>query len=144
MGDWQKGQLFEPNNAKIWWQQQITWTGEIQRQQSFRLSSPEMTFILAPNSQDKLIWLIRDESDYNLPKMIESRHIMPYNEIKFGKNSFAWFGNDEYARYEQIAERLDIDVEKIPYIYGEVSVPYYKDFYRQYFYHPFLGVFLEL
>lgn len=144
VGDWQKGQLFEPNNAKIWWQQQITWTGEIQRQQSFRLSSPEMTFILAPNSQDKLIWLIRDESDYNLPKMIESRHIISYNEIKFGKNSFAWFGTDEYARYEQIAERLDIDVEKIPYIYGEVSVPYYKDFYRQYFYHPFLGVFLEL
>lgn len=144
VGDWQKGQPFEPNNAKIWWNQKVTWTGEVQRQQPFRLSSPEKTFILAPNSQGNLTWLIRDDSDHSSIKLIESQHILNYNEIKFSKNNFSWFNTDEKTRYQQIAERLGIEVEKIPNIYGEVTVPYHKNSNKQYYYHPFLGIFSEL
>lgn len=139
-----KTKPFEPNNAKIWWQQQVTWTGEIQRQQPFRLSSPELTFILLPNAQDKLVWYVRDEADYNNSKLVETRHIAHYDEIKFGKNNFAWFNINEKLQYEQIAERLGIELYKVPYTYGEVSVSYYKNSIQQYFYHPFLGVFTEI
>ncbi|OOS21586.1 hypothetical protein B0682_02585 [Moraxella lincolnii] len=144
VGDWQKGQPFEPNNAKIWWNQKVTWTGEVQRQQPFRLSSPEKTFILAPNSQGNLTWLIRDDSNYPYIKLIESQHILNYNEIKFSKDNFSWFNTDEKTRYQQIAERLGVEVEKIPNIYGEVTVPYHKNSNKQYYYHPFLGIFSEL
>ena len=137
-------EIFEPNNAKVWWHERVTWTGEIQRQQPFRLSSPEKTCILMPNSQDKLVWLLRDDADYNNPKLVESRFIIPYDEIEFGKNNFAWFNTDERLRYEEIAQRLGIEAEKIPYIYGEVSIPYYKQSDEQFFYHPFLGVFTEI
>lgn len=135
---------FESDNARLWWNQRVSWTGEIQRQQPFRLSSPEVTLILSPRYTHKLVWLMRDDADFNNPSLKESNYIIDYGEIAFGKNNFTWFNNDERTRYAEIAEKLDIEVGKVPYIYGEVSVPYYKDFDRQYYYHPFLGVFSEI
>lgn len=43
-----------------------------------------------------------------------------------------------------IAEMLAIELYKVPYIYGEVNVPYYHKSDTQFYYHPFLGVFSEL
>ncbi|OPH36358.1 type I-F CRISPR-associated helicase Cas3f [Moraxella atlantae] len=134
----------EINNAKLWWNSPITWAGELQRQQPFRLSSPDMTLILAPNSQDKLVWKIRDDSNYREPKLLESNFIRPSADIILGKNSFEWFDNNALNRYQMIAERLNIELYKVPYIYGEVNVPYYHKSDTQFYYHPFLGVFSEI
>ena len=134
----------EPNNAKLWWSSPITWAGELQRQQPFRLSSPDMTLILAPNSQDKLVWKIRDETNYREPKLLESNLIRPSDDVVIGKNSFEWFDNNALNRYQMIAEMLAIELYKVPYIYGEVNVPYYHKSDTQFYYHPFLGVFSEL
>ena len=135
---------FEPNHAKLWWDSPITWAGELQRQQPFRLSSPDMTLILAPTPQGKLAWMWRDEKNYNDPKPVESKIILHSDEIKHGYNSFEWFDNNALNRYQAIAEMLNIELYKVPYIYGEVNVPYYHKSDTQFYYHPFLGVFSEL
>lgn len=136
----QNNKPFEPNHAKLWWQEKVTWAGEIQRQQPFRLSSPELTFVLKANSQGKMTWYHQNDKN----QLIASNLIMFYDNVKLGKNSFIWFDIDECLQYEQIAERLNLNVDKVPNIYGEVSIPYYKNSDKPYFYHPFLGVFTDI
>ncbi|WP_296236650.1 type I-F CRISPR-associated helicase Cas3f [Psychrobacter sp. UBA5136] len=129
----------EENNAKLWWENHISWTGELQRQQPFRLSSPEMTFVYVPDTNGRLTWYHRADKDYH--KLIKTNFITACIDPVFGHNNDNWFNNDEMGRYEAIAQLLDLPLEKIPYTYGEVKVPYYKASNKQFYYHPFFGVF---
>ncbi|OAV14875.1 type I-F CRISPR-associated helicase Cas3f [Moraxella catarrhalis] len=128
--------------AKLWWKYPINWIGELQRQQPFRRSTPEISMIYQENSRDKLVWYERSHSDY--AKLIESTRIMTNNDLSCGHHSLIWFECDDRIRYNQLAELLNKSVEYIQRIYGEVSISIYSsDVNLSFEYHPFLGVFFE-
>ena len=52
-----------------------------------------------------------------------------------------WFGADENQRYQEIEDILESSQRQVVLNYGEVSL--LDDANIQYYYHPFLGVFLD-
>ena len=140
------GYGIDDSYAKLWWGHSVSWCGELQRRQPFRQSSPEINLVYLPNAHGRLVWKMRDDTDYN--RLKESNHIMEYDDIHFGKNNFSWFfksfGNADLLRYNQISEILNLPMDSIPSTYGELSIPYYHGSNTQYYYHVFLGVFSEI
>lgn len=130
----------EKNNARIWWTNHLSWSGELQRQQPFRKSTADIAVIYSPNSQGHLKWFVRDEYDFH--KLIEVNLIQNYGDLSFGKNSCMWFDSSEIQRYEDISGLLDSSLKQTYLNYGEVRIPDREK--QQYFYHRFLGVFTEI
>ncbi|MDO4894848.1 type I-F CRISPR-associated helicase Cas3f [Moraxella sp.] len=132
------GKNGENNHASIWLNQPVTWLGEIQRQQPFRASSPDVALVYQynqDNGQEKLVWHEHCASDYQ--KLIVSHLIKELDELEWGNNAFAWFECDDEQIYDELSYILQKPLAYIQKVYGEVQVGYGKQFYH----HPLLGVF---
>lgn len=124
--------------AALWWRENITWFGELQRRQRFRASKQDIALFLTQNEQEQKIWKCWDDLPPYHP--VESNLIIDAKEIVWGTNVFNWFELDESKRYEEIAERLEMPLDKVYQQYGEVRIP---DQDQQFYYHPFLGIYSE-
>ena len=132
------GARSEENNARLWWRNSLSWSGELQRRQPFRQSTPEERYYLVPNGMGKLQWKIYDEKNKTFS---EVDCIRKMNNLQIHVNNQFWFSTDENQRYQNIQEVLDSSQRNVILNYGEVSLPDKSD--EQYYYHPFLGIFLN-
>lgn len=134
------GKNDEANNAQLWWTNDLSWSGELQRQQPFRKSTADYALIYRPNSRGQLRWHLQDKKERD--KLTETHLVQDFREIKFSKNNCIWFKFDELDRYQEISELVETSLERIFLNYGEVRMPERER--AQYLYHPFLGVFSEI
>lgn len=128
----------EDNHARLWWCNSLSWSGELQRRQPFRKSQAEKSLYLMPTSTGKMQWHSYDEKNYIFSIVDEIRS---FKNLSFHSNTQMWFSTDEKQRYQDIEEILESSQRQVVLNYGEVSL--LDDTNVQYYYHPFLGVFLD-
>ncbi|MDR7017743.1 type I-F CRISPR-associated helicase Cas3f [Acinetobacter sp. 3657] len=128
----------EKNNARLWWRNSISWSGELQRRQPFRQSTAETRFYLIPNGIGKLQWNTYDDKTKQFT-VVDC--IKKYQYLTLHQKNCIWFNTDEITRYQEIQDVIDTSNRNVILNYGEVSLPNQED--TQYYYHPVLGVFLN-
>ena len=130
--------------AKLWWQKQPFWSGELQRRQGFRCSAPELVWLRLISEQGKPAWYYRDEHDYDKIKLLEKGRIQTLSLQPTMGNTW-WFEQTEEERYEEIAEALQSNMKYIQYVFGEIRIADYSHGAgaQIYHYHPQLGIFKQ-
>ena len=133
--------------AKVWWENNPQWCGEVQRQQRFRKS---------PRDEGYYYWII---DEYSPPRwQWKNEHVRP---AKFGDlpgasiddirnidmengNDF-WFELDVRDIYKQLADDLSINtLEEVSQRFGEVRLVEWDNYDQEYKYHSNLGLFREI
>ncbi|QMT31746.1 type I-F CRISPR-associated helicase Cas3f [Alysiella filiformis] len=132
------GENGENNCANIWFKQPVNWLGEIQRQQPFRQSSPEISMVYQDNSRGFLSWFEYKYTDNN--QLIESSKIIDIGDLNFGKNSHSWFEYDDGQIYDELVQLLNKPMAYIQKVYGQIQVANND---KQLYYQPILGVFAK-
>ncbi|HEO1818371.1 type I-F CRISPR-associated helicase Cas3f [Acinetobacter baumannii] len=128
----------EKNHARLWWNNTLSWSGELQRRQPFRQSTVEERFYLVPNSLGKLYWHNYDDKTKQFSRV---DCIRKYKDLWLHQNNRIWFNCEENERYQEIQDLLDSSNKSVILNYGEVSLAINQD--EQYLYHPVLGIFLN-
>ncbi|UOO88879.1 type I-F CRISPR-associated helicase Cas3f [Vitreoscilla massiliensis] len=130
--------------AKLWWQKQPFWCGELQRRQGFRRSAPELVWLRLINEQGKPAWYYRDEHDYDKIKLLEKGRIQTVALQPITGNTW-WFEQTEEGRYQEIADVLQTNMKYVQYVFGEIRIADYSYGVgtQIYQYHPQLGIFKQ-
>ena len=132
-------------SAKLWWENQPHWCGEVQRQQRFRASKKDEAYYR---------WL---DNEYSSPKWKwKNEHVSPpefgepSNSINEGelealaKGNDFWFKQDELAVYQCLAKDFGWGLVKVSEHFGEVRLIEYENSTIEYYYHPYLGVYQDI
>lgn len=132
--------------AKLWWKEQVHWSGILQKLQPFRKSAKDEAVYLLVNN-DELQWQWKNET-VSPPKMgalagsgieIKEENIELVQGISF------WFDLNPQPIYEELAKDLGIDKEEAARRFGELRlVSYKKDDTNQYKYFTNFGVYQEV
>ena len=141
-------QLFTGDkHAKIWWDKQPYWCGEVQRQQRFRQSNNDEAYYLYVDDEYKTpYWRWLNEESYP-PKLGEpsSISISTQKGLIHGNNSHFWFDLSPLAIYSELADAFGFDLTEVSRNFGELRVTEYEKNDRdEYFYHDNLGLYQEL
>ncbi|WP_233144643.1 type I-F CRISPR-associated helicase Cas3f [Methyloprofundus sedimenti] len=136
--------------AKLWWESNPQWCGEMQRQQRFRDSKKDEAYYLClKDEHSNTYWQWKNEAVYP-PKLgdlsgIEINDDVP---IEFGSNSHFWFDLSAKTIYFELMNDPNIDMDDllaISYRFGEVRlIEYNKNEIKQYSYHENLGLYQKI
>lgn len=139
--------------AKVWWQEQSHWCGEVQRQQRFRQSQSDNAFYLWLKDEYSNIewkWLNEDVypvkfGDNSLVHIVDSSDDM----VQARGNHF-WFDLSAKIVYRQLIEEFksngaEYDLAKISRRFGEIRlIEFNSNRQEEYSYHPNLGIYQEI
>jgi len=136
----------EGNSAKLWWQNHVTWSGEIQRNQPFRQSQATDDYNLNKNYHQKCIWQKKRPREYPA-KYDPSNDIstLDFSGLKMAENTIAWFDLSITKSIDRLIALFDISED---YAYKKFSHLQLRrnsnDESARWKYHKNLGVFKEL
>ncbi|CAO95885.1 type I-F CRISPR-associated helicase Cas3f [Erwinia tasmaniensis] len=133
-----QGKQKEPNEycAALWWREQASWCGEMQRRKPFRQSPPEdMHFMLIAEEGDRPeIWQPDDGPSGRKKSMVA------YPDLTFAAGVSAWITPDYQQVWQQLAERLTMELEEVSLRFGEIVLRT-KPESKEWHFHPLLGAF---
>ncbi|MCT2387884.1 type I-F CRISPR-associated helicase Cas3f [Erwinia pyrifoliae] len=133
-----QGKQGEPNQycAALWWREQASWCGEMQRRKPFRQSLPEdMHFMLiAEEGEQPEIWQPDDGPSGRKQSM------MKYPDLTFAAGISAWIAPDYQQVWQQLADSLTMELEEVSLRFGEIVLRT-KPESEEWHFHPLLGVF---
>ena len=136
----------EENCAKLWWECNTTWNGEIQRNQPFRRSQAMEDYNLNLSYSNKLIWQKKKQGEY--PEKYEPTNDIrqiKLTDINMAIGNIPWFELSVAESIEKIIEKLgvteDIAYKKFSHIQLRKNN---ADDIERWKYHHHLGVFKEL
>ncbi len=137
----------ENNFAQLWWQHEVTWCGEIQRNQPFRHSYEMEDYNLNISYSNKLIWQKKRQNEYPA-KYEPSNDITPMSdsELKIASSNAVWFEMSINQSLEQLMKALKDISENLAYkkfTHIQLRKNNNEDISR-WKYHENLGVFKEL
>ncbi|MDK1706315.1 type I-F CRISPR-associated helicase Cas3f [Serratia rubidaea] len=121
--------------AARWWREQETWCGEAQRRSPFRQSYEE---------EQHYLWM-EDETDkpsFKFPDSVSDgwkSSDFCHVEVDFANGVQAWVGMDYVAVYQQLAERLNMELKDVSQQFGEITLREKTE--ERWHFHPLLGVF---
>lgn len=134
-------------NAKVWWQYQPHWCGEVQRQQPFRKSETDEAYYLYVDDNYKAPywrWLNENVCPATLGEVTDIS-IKPLDKFSMAEGCHLWFNLATFDVYSQLAQNFSIDLKEVSRRFGELRVTNYKRNERtEYFYHESLGLFQGL
>lgn len=128
------------NCANIWWRENLSWFGELQRQQPFRKSQKDiaLVYMYAQDSRNVYRWHKKQEQyPYQFEEMM---NIQEGEDVIWGNNIYPWFDMNETVRYEVLEEQLGLSLSQVQKQYGEVRIIADN---KQYYYQSFLGVYSD-
>ncbi|NOR68192.1 MAG: type I-F CRISPR-associated helicase Cas3, partial [Methylomarinum sp.] len=142
------GNLNESNFAKLWWEHDTTWCGEIQSLQPFRQSYAMEDYNLSLNHFENLRWQKKKQGVYPV-KYEQTNDIKPVSstEFKIAKGKFTWFEISISSSIKRLQEELkptvteDVAYKKFTHIQLRKND---KEDISRWKYHECLGVFKEL
>ena len=133
----------EENNAKHWWENQPTWSAELQRRQPFRRSSPDAPYCLYGEEEDEsLYWTKKDET--SKPTTYPETDVIETKELTIADGNRAWLSLQADDIYLDLAQRLGVNRKYISKVFGELRLREDKERVIEWCYHPVLGVFCEI
>jgi len=140
------GNANEENYAKLWWDNNVTWSGEIQRNQPFRQSQEMEDYNLNQSYHQKLIWQ-KKKADEHPSKYEPTKDIIDIDStgLSIATSNMAWFELSITKSVEQLMEKLkipeDIAYKKFSHIQLRKNN---KDDVSRWKFNEKLGVFKEL
>ncbi len=141
------GNSNEHNHAKQWWQEEVTWCGEIQRNLPFRQSEPMDDYNLNLSYHGKLIWQKKQPNEY--PARFDTTQdikTIKLRELTIAKGNAAWFDLSITESIEKLMEKLSITEEGEAYKkFSHIQLrSHKKDSDECWLFSEKLGVFKEL
>jgi len=132
----------EQENAKYWWNNELTWCAEIQKRQPFRKSQQDENYALCIKGHDEIIWCLQDVKDnhYIYPP---AGNFNAVENLQFCQGNQAWFDLNELDIYENMANEFAYSKQDISEKFGQLRLRVQKDKVTLWSYHWFLGVFNE-
>lgn len=136
------GQGQEENHARHWWQTQVTWSGELQRRQPFRRSSPDASYCLYSEEDDEdLHWTKKD--DTSKPTTYPETDVIRTTKLELAKGNQSWLSSHVEDIYLDLAKKLDVNKIYVSKVFGEIRLREDKERVIDWCYHPVLGVYCE-
>jgi len=133
----------EKNNARLWWDSQPTWNGELQRRQPFRKSSPDASYCLYSEEENEgLYWTKKDET--SKPTTYPKTDVIETKEISMVKGNQSWLISEAGDIYLNLAERLGVNRKYVSKVFGELRLREDQEKVIAWCYHPVLGVYCEV
>ncbi len=127
------------NYAAQWWQLQPGWCFELQRRLPFRQSRPDESFRLWQQEEGEH-WQFCSLADDGRPEPREKS----FKRVSYQSAAAVspWLENDPEALIDELAERLDQDVERVSLRYTELRLRMGDaDTVITWHYHPWFGVY---
>ena len=142
-----ENQLFNKDyGARLWWDNQPQWCGEVQRQQRFRNSKSDESYYLwvdDGNVPAKWKW----KNDHVSPAEF-GEPLISINKVELeehGTGNHFWYQQDALAIYQALAQDFGWELWKVSQRFGEVRLTEYeKGNSGEYNYHPHLGVYQDI
>ena len=133
----------EENNARLWWNNQTTWNGELQRIQPFRRSSPDAPYCLySETASEGIYWTRRDET--SMPVTYPETDVIETKDITMADGNQSWLSLEVDDIYLNLANRLGVNMKYVSKVFGELRLREDKDKVIAWCYHPVLGVYCEV
>lgn len=141
-------QLFTgKKSAKIWWDKQPYWCGEVQRQQRFRDSNKDDAYYLYVDEYKRPYWCWLNEEVYpaEISDELSGIKITFSKDVPMGKNTHFWFDLSPRAIYTELTEISGLSLPQVSRKFGELRVTNYNGNDRdEYCYHDNLGLYQEV
>jgi CRISPR-associated endonuclease/helicase Cas3 len=134
----------EENNARLWWQNDISWCGELQRRQPFRRSSPDEPYCLfLSDAESEPVWKIKNDKvrPYEYARV---SNICSIDNLEMGERNQLWIKIDLKEIYTKLSNNLILPMDQTSKTFGELRLRTYKDQVIEWSYHPVLGVHQEI
>ncbi len=129
--------------AKLWWQENPTWCGEMQRQQPFRKSKKDTPYYLClRNEYENISWLSKNE-DVCPAKWVDDigNAITDDKELGIAKGNDFWFDINIKKIYKKLKKYSNIELNEVGKKFGEVRLVKYDNTTSEYRFNPNLGVY---
>lgn len=140
-----RGSKNERNYAAQWWDNNVTWSGELQRLQPFRQSSPNDEYNLMFTRTGKLIWQKRIVKTSPIEYENTSDIATETENIKFGAGNYMWGDFNLKESVESLAARTGESEELILKKFTNLSLRQFnKNTTEQWQCHPWLGLYKTL
>ncbi len=132
--------------ARVWWQKQPHWCGEVQSQQRFRASKKDEAYYLTLKdnyADEKWQW----KNDHVYPAklcepLIEIKHI---SLIKIAEGCGFWFDLNVKTVYKTLANDFGIDLSEVSRRFGEIRlIEYGQGDMQAYCYYANFGIYQEV
>ena len=121
--------------AALWWREEMSWCGELQRRRPFRKSqTQELHYLLMEEEGDTPAFYMLDSGDAGRKRSA----VGPVNLPVMASGVSAWIDTDYSRVYEQLADSLGMELVEVSMKFGEVSLRAEGEAWR---WHPLLGVF---
>lgn len=128
--------------AADWWQENVKWTGELQRRKPFRLSQPERQFFLfMKEDDDEPTFMVRDQG------VSGSKAAGQFTQqpLKMAEGVSSWMVLDYATILLEVAEAREMELSRVSERYGEINLrTSEKEEMEPWYWHPQLGVFRAL
>lgn len=132
----------QPPSAVSWWQHQLDWAAEMQRQTRFRESRPDESIVLYQANDDEPLRFHRLE-DRGEPELVEASC--------FERQTFSpadrvapWLDNEPEPLLAALGEQLEWDSARLSRTFTEIRLPLNEQSARPWQYDPLFGIYREL
>jgi CRISPR-associated endonuclease/helicase Cas3 len=115
-----KASIFsQGNHSSLWWQHDVTWSGELQRRTKFRNSPPTTDYFLIKDDEfSRATFRIFENNGYD---SVVEKHFK--RSTTFLTNRImAWINTDPDVILMELAERLEEDVLHVSKRYSQISL----------------------
>ncbi|MBT1062641.1 type I-F CRISPR-associated helicase Cas3 [Bowmanella sp. Y26] len=141
--NWPEGHPEWPRGyAARWWQHQVTWSAELQRQTPFRKSSPDEPYCLMLFDEGDEPVFTRINDAVWPAEYIEAENVT-VERWEPVKGNYAWFKLDAWSVYQQYANQFELSLEDVSERFGEIRLRE-KQNAEKWHYHPVLGIYQDL
>lgn len=133
-----QGMKSQPDDycAALWWREEMSWCGELQRRKPFRKSQPEeLHYLLIEEEGDEARFYMLDSGAVGRKESA----IDPANAPHLASGVSAWIDTDYQQVYQQLADKLGMELVEISMKFGEISLRKKGD--ERWCFDPLLGVF---
>lgn len=133
------------NHAAQWWQEGVTWCGELQKHQPFRASEPNDDYRLIFTRTNRAQWQKKVEKTY--PAEYENTNDISKKpeSTKQAKNTVWWGEFNLHDGIDQLAKKLKRSEEQVVKIFTHVSLKKFSsDSDERWQYHNALGIYRTL
>jgi len=140
------GNSNEENFAKLWWSNNVTWCGEIQRNQPFRKSEPMDDYNLNESYHQKLIWQKKRSREY--PAKYDTSNdieMLDIAAVKIAPTNAVWFDMSVTNNMEHLMSIFKISKDYAYKKFFHIQLrENSNDEISRWKYHEHLGVYKEL
>jgi CRISPR-associated endonuclease/helicase Cas3 len=128
----------EKENATYWWENEPTWSAEMQRRQPFRSSRPDANYALCLKESQE-IWC--RENITVRPKIFQEVAEIRFIDVTIAEGNNTWFDMNTLKEYKKLSTTFNLTIKEVGEQFGVLRLDVYEDNQIEWKYNQFLGVF---